>query len=377
MTKKGFISTAIIYSFFTFILLSLSIYLVNIKETNVLKQEEVKKIKEDLNNLGTLKGLARLILSHNGGKKEVSVKNIPDFTLIADTNEGLFQTQDDYGTSYYFRGTVDNNWVKFGKIGNNDIWWRVVRIHGNGSVKLIYNGIVSPTENEKIKSARVNTHIGNSFFNTHKETEPLIPGGIVPDFASAPEQIGYMYEFGEHRGYEIHSDIKEYLDAWYEDNLISYNDYLHDFIICNDRNFLIADIVPISGADSFVSSDAYLRLINGQPSLVCDNKDDAFTVNDTERGNGLLDYPIGLLTADELVVAGATTNKNNNEFYLYSGGYFWTMTPPSTQNMLFYLNKVIGTDESGKNDVRPVITLKPNIEAEGNGKWNDPYIVIE
>ena len=104
--KKGFISTSIIYTFFTFILLSLSLYLVNIKETNILQNEEVKKIKEDLNNFDGLEGLAKRILLDNGGKKEVVPKPQPDFTMIAHTNEGLNQSRDDHGLSYYFRGAV-------------------------------------------------------------------------------------------------------------------------------------------------------------------------------------------------------------------------------------------------------------------------------
>ena len=38
-----------------------------------------------------------------------------DFSKIADTNEGMYAAEDDLGTSYYFRGAVDNNWVKIGK----------------------------------------------------------------------------------------------------------------------------------------------------------------------------------------------------------------------------------------------------------------------
>ena len=50
----------------------------------------------------------------------------PDFSKVATTNEGLFKADDDYTAttgmkSYYFRGAVDNNWVKFGKEGNKDI----------------------------------------------------------------------------------------------------------------------------------------------------------------------------------------------------------------------------------------------------------------
>ena len=63
----------------------------------------------------------------------------PDFSKIATTNEGLFKAQDDLGTSYYFRGAVNNNWVQFGKDSSNkNIYWRIIRINGDGSIRMIY-----------------------------------------------------------------------------------------------------------------------------------------------------------------------------------------------------------------------------------------------
>ena len=44
----------------------------------------------------------------------------------------LASAEDDYGTSYYFRGAVTNNYVEFA-----NKCWRIVRISGDGSVKLI------------------------------------------------------------------------------------------------------------------------------------------------------------------------------------------------------------------------------------------------
>lgn len=48
---------------------------------------------------------------------------------------------DDYGTSYYFRGDVGNNYVKFG-----GFYWRIVRITRTGNIKLIYQGVTSNFE---------------------------------------------------------------------------------------------------------------------------------------------------------------------------------------------------------------------------------------
>ncbi|HBA37955.1 MAG TPA: hypothetical protein DCY94_04470, partial [Firmicutes bacterium] len=59
----------------------------------------------------------------------------PTFANVATTDEGVYSMQDDYGTSYYFRGAVENNYVKFG-----GFFWRIIRINGDGSIRMIYDG---------------------------------------------------------------------------------------------------------------------------------------------------------------------------------------------------------------------------------------------
>ena len=42
-------------------------------------------------------------------KNEILQKTKPNFSNASSINEGLFATEDDLGTSFYFRGAVDNN----------------------------------------------------------------------------------------------------------------------------------------------------------------------------------------------------------------------------------------------------------------------------
>ena len=60
--------------------------------------------------------------------------------------------------------------------------------------------------------------------------------------------------------------------------------------------------------------------------LTCPQQNDAFTVNDTSKGNGALTYPVGLLSTDEIVLAGGW-NDSNSGYYLYSGQYWWASSP--------------------------------------------------
>ena len=57
-------------------------------------------------------------------------------------DKGIYTVADDQGTSYVYRGTVDNNWVKFGTTGTqtgkgDPIWWRIIRVNGDGSVLIV------------------------------------------------------------------------------------------------------------------------------------------------------------------------------------------------------------------------------------------------
>ena len=105
----------------------------------------------------------------------------PNFASTATTNEGLYKAQDDLGTSYYFRGAVDNNWVKYGKytkdtyitVDSNDnyslvescnglnlcaklaskgddMYWRIIRINGDNSIRMIYTGTSAPDNSTKV-----------------------------------------------------------------------------------------------------------------------------------------------------------------------------------------------------------------------------------
>ena len=52
------------------------------------------------------------------------------------SNSGLFKDVDDFGTTYYYRGVINDNWVEFG-----DMYWRIVRINGDGTIRLLYSGL--------------------------------------------------------------------------------------------------------------------------------------------------------------------------------------------------------------------------------------------
>ena len=103
------------------------------------------------------KGYQTILINNGGGATTADAaisyikgKGTPNFANTATTNEGLYKADDDYTAttgmkSYYFRGAVNNNWVKFGKDSTGkDIYWRIIRINGDGSIRMIYSGTTKP-----------------------------------------------------------------------------------------------------------------------------------------------------------------------------------------------------------------------------------------
>lgn len=337
--------------------------------------------------------LAKKILANNGGKTYIESKTSPNFSSSPTINEGLYAMEDDYGTSYYFRGAVENNWVKFA-----GFYWRIVRINGNESIKLIYSGQTAPTlsektvmlENEDIFSDSFDAcidHLGEgySIFKLCMSEWIQNNAKTIIDIKSfnfmEAEGIGYMYTTGIHRGHNNNSLIKEYLDSWYETKLIDYENMMVDFVVCNDRGFTIDNYIPVEFPVNVKYSDVYYRTTqNLIPTLVCNNPEDAYTVSDIIKGNGKLSYPIGLLTVDEALIAGITKGYSNFNIYLQIGISYWLMSPHNVGNnsiMMFVLNKDLNSGLYTSEDaaIRPVISLKPDVLYSGSGLWNDPYII--
>ena len=119
------------------------------------------------------------------------------------------------------------------------------------------------------------------------------------------------------------------------------------------------------------------------PSLSCE-KNDSFTVNESDKGNGALNYPVALLSGDEAVLAGASHSSENSNHYLINGLEYWTMTPGrdntsgGTRNSRIYSTGNIyeGVRVDVQFGVRPVISIThESMIYSGDGTANNPYII--
>ena len=318
-------------------------------------------------------------VSGNNGVK----KNLQNDSTIAsnqgDGTKGIYSAEDDFGTSYYFRGAVENNYVKFA-----NKYWRIIRINGDGSIRMIYAG-TSAHANGYDDSSANDMSIGKSKFNSSYNDNTYVGYKIGSTGSST---------YANTHSNAGNSTIKTYIDNWYETNLKEYKYYLKDTIYCNDRrvvNINNAGGMTLTGDGTGTNESAYAGFdrtyVSHSPTLKCENKNDRFTVNNT-IGNMELVYPIALATSDELVYAGATgldpatmTYITNTEFYLYKGDFYWTMTPFDFASGIAFVgylngNGYVGDNNvDGNNGVRPVVSLRSDAILWGSGTMNDPFVI--
>ena len=289
----------------------------------------------------------------------------PDFTTSATTDEGIFKSTDDYGDSYYWRGTPTTNYIKYG-----NWYWRIVRINGDGSLRLFYAG----------SSVNAGEDIGKTQFNAYRTYND----GEIDYTISDPTYVGYMYGTPNSPNFaqtfeNLHdSTIKIFLDNWYEANIKgkTFEKYISDTMYCYDRTHQELEEVQNAynlyfGVYSRMTietfDDEVTRISN--PSLICPQKKDAFTINDETKGNGMLKYGIGLLTADEATMAGYAPGSINEDNYLYVGSRqsYWLGTPS------YYVEY---KQNSGYNSNEKYAEVKTNISWIGSRDVNDEYYVV-
>jgi len=338
--------------------------------------------------------------------KNTLIKTTPDFsdgTLIGEY--GLYEAEDDLGVSYYFRGDVSTNYVKFGKYekelkkvvgprpegyGNIDydtlevcqstssdssscaehtyasinerMYWRIVRINGDGTIRLIYDG----------ESAVLNADSHESIVGMSKFSK----SGCCDNY----EYVRYTQIAN---GTETDSVVKKAVDKWYLDNIKNnYGKYIADGVFCNDQSINEEDYTIY---DRFAS---YKRIYDFKPNLKCQSYKDKYTVF-SNAGNKLLTSPIGLITADEVLMSGALTNNMKSDInveeydnYLTSDNSYWTMSPGwndggdvtmlvgDSDNFVAFSRYV-----NGSSGIRPVINLNADLLFTGSGTIDDPYVV--
>jgi hypothetical protein len=181
------------------------------------------------------------------------------------------------------------------------------------------------------------------------------------------------------------SGAKTVIDNWYSTNLSIYSRYIEDTIYCNDRSTSSIGGWNPNGGDTtkYLYFSSYTRMSNSIPSLTCNRVQDQFTVSGS-IGNGNLTYPIGLITSDEVMYAGANNYTANRTYYLYNNKTYWTnshsflggsnvsSTSVRSDGSFYVGNNYLYLNEG----IRPVISLKStDIVESGDGTQTNPYVI--
>ena len=370
----------------------------------------------------TVKKGYETILANNGGSASMTTLTSTDFAKgTTASDKEMYKAQDDLGTSYYFRGAVDNNWVKYGKYTKDayivmdrkynyslvdscngfnfctklaskgdDMYWRIIMINGDNSIRMIYTGTTAPDSNTKVVMTE-RTYISDLL----QYTVTSAGASKFNQKSDSAEYVGYMYTIGEQHGTSQSSDIKTYLDNWYANytDLNKTGTKITDQIYCNDRTASTSNVSYSTANYTTLTSwnskgTLYFYGANGRinkdnnPMLTCAVDSDRFTVNKINgKGNSALTYPIGLITIDEVEMAGNNFNESVKSHYLYTGAHYWTGTPAAFDGDFSF--EYSAMDESGfsmsdagiRFAARGVVSLSSESKLLGSGTYDDVYIV--
>ena len=373
--------------------------MINKSLVGTITVEERKPALDTLNKLNKLNNTITL------------ANDTPDFTTVSGNNgkdsngktglgdgtKGIYAAEDDFGTSYYFRGAVKNNYVKFA-----NFYWRIIRINGDGSIRMIYAGTKAYANGVTNQVSSIGTTAYNLNYQDNGYVGYMYGNFTTPTNCNTDNNTGVTTCTGGSTSYEeAHanindSDIKTYIDNWYNNNLKDYAYVIEDTIYCNDRSITPVDNfndMALTGTGKGIENTAYSGLtrgyINHTPSLKCANKNDRFTVNNS-IGNTKLTNPIALITSDEVIMGGLSNYdfvnnayiENPNSYLATPNYWYWTMTPFAAAsgnayvinvNFHGYLNYGHVSYTSGA--VRPVVSLSSDAISGGNGTISNPFTV--
>lgn len=296
--------------------------------------------------------------------------------------DGIYYTNHskDGKNIYFYRGSNNlNNNVMFA-----GYCFKILRTTDNYGIRLVYSG---KYENNKCVSGLVNEKVmfnNNSNYNAY---------------------VGYMYGNVSSDNYNLEhknsnsSEIKKYLEQWYVDNIKNYDTYIdNNSIYCNNRQMMsfkysgaYYDTLGYSDNNTGYAQmyDYYLNSGN-RISYECASND-SFSSSESV-GNNNLNYPVGLLTAEELYYANFVPNNNtksrtyrsaNTKNFLYIKGDYYTMSSAYFNGQNAYVlainsNRVIPAKVTNEYYVRPVITVNRNIKVlDGEGTIDAPYMLTK
>ena len=330
----------------------------------------------------TVSNLAETIRAKNEVKTPITT---PGAAVSTASEALLASTEDDYGTSYFFRGAVTNNYVEFA-----NKCWRIVRIGGDGSVKLILHndntaGAANPCSSANNSTsaafARYSGTTYKSAFNTNSNDNAY---------------VGFKYGTAGSSTYEAthantnKSTILTNLETWYNNNLTAYESVIDNSVWCNDKTNVTDTTYDPYGWNPNGYGYGRNKTYYGATQRLVSKDLSAGGTGPSLKCNGELSKitsKVGLITADELAFAGYAYDQNNTTTYLQENTGntdWWSLSPDDFFGGSFaYVWYVYGSngrfDISGVENasgVRPSISIVTSATISGgSGTSEDPYVI--
>ena len=311
----------------------------------------------------------------------------PAVEISGENESTLSKTEDDYGDSYYFRGNVTNNYVDFA-----GMCWRIVRILGDGSIRLILEDQDSTCAksggNWDIPTTTGGRIWSGNFGYTSYEANTLTASDDTQN-TYAKYLMNYL-ESKTQNDKSMATSFKNFQTG----PLVSYLSYMKVGDWClNDKAYGTEtdNTTPLTSQETLdkqikgtsVYYDSYVRLYGKtikEPTLKCNG-----TVMTKFADN--TDMYVGTLTADEIIYAGGKVHTDNLDYYLINDYqkskslYFWSLSPNYFNSRRDYALLVNYSGYVGYSDVdnnsnsfRPTITLKSSvITSQGDGTKTNAY----
>ena len=327
----------------------------------------------------TANTLAKAILAKNEVKAPITT---PGAAISTASEALLASAEDDYGTSYYFRGAVTNNYVEFA-----NKCWRIVRVGGDGSVKLILHndniaGVANPCDaannSTSAAFARYSGETYKSAFNTNYNDNAY---------------VGFKYGTPGSNTYEAthantnKSTILENLETWYKNNLTTYEKVIADTIWCNDKtNVTDTTYDPWGWTPNGYGYGTNVTYYGATQRLVSTSNSAGGTGPSLKCTGELskINSKVGLITADELAFAGYAFRLQNSTTYLQENAAddWWSLSPGDFNGSHAVVWDVNGSNGRFGSDtvedtygLRPSISLKSTTNVTGEGTSSSPFVV--
>ena len=327
--------------------------------------------------------LKETILTKNELKAPITT---PGAAVSTASEALLASTEDDYGTSYYFRGAVTNNYVEFA-----NKCWKIVRIGGDGSVKLILH---NDNENGATDPCSSTNNSENAAFARYSGTTYT---SVFNEKGADNAYVGFMYGTPNSNSYDAtHANINKstilnILETWYNNNLKLYDNMLYNNTFCIEKELITdtsydpwnwGNVKGLGYAKNVTYYRAVQRLVSSSnrpggtgPTLKCNGEFNKVVSK------------IGLISIDEAIFAGYAANVKNSQNYLQENATsndWWTISPAGLGNSgsayIWFirgtLSEPLGHPVVRKDAIRSYISLKQSVKATGEGTAQDPYKVF-